>query len=376
MDLHHLTITELERLALSNRINLSDGHARHPLTPGQRAILANTLGLHDEALSRKQPDIEAEFLKQFAKHARQTWVGSDCSFLSYSASSTTCIMAQYCRSKNLRVMLIEPCFDNIRHLLIEQGVDVIPVSEQDILDTDGVKAKLDSSTVLWLVQPNNPTGFCLDENQFTTVVGAAASCDATIVVDFCFRFFARGLRTWDQYAILAQSGVKYVCLEDTGKTWPLADMKVGIAFCSAVCAYDLHRLHDQLLLNVSPVHLLLLRDLMIHDESSKAFCLVSAEVEKNRTLFHELVEKGIVTHESVCCGNTPMELLGLPSGLQADVFWERLRARGVDILPARNYFWANPSRGETMFRVPLSRPSAEVAVAIPIIEDTIANLMR
>ena len=369
------TLSEYERLALANRVNLSDGHARHTLSNRQREIVGRTLELLDLSLSRKQEEIEAEFLNHFFQCASQGINNENLStFLTFSSSSASKMAAQYCRIRGLSVYLIEPCFDNILHLLKTEGVSVTPIRETQLYDGEYLARLLNPSTALWLIQPNNPTGFCIEQPWFKELIYLVAERKSTIVVDFCFRFYAESLREWDQYRTLEELKANFLCFEDTGKTWSLADTKVGITVCSDESAPLIYRLHDELLLNVSPLHLLLLTE-FIKDTLAYGFDnTVRRPIEINRHLVHALVEKGLVLHATQWCQNVPLELLGLPHEMLSTTFWSELRRRGVDILPAHNYFWSRPQEGTSLFRIPLSRPLGEIEAAIPIIEQTLLEL--
>lgn len=369
------TNTEYERLALTSRVNLSDGHARHTLSDRQREIVGSTLELLTESLSQHQQEMEAEFISNFFLCAAQDVLGERLSsFFSYSSSCAIKMAAQYCRLQGLNVHLIEPCFDNIRHLLETEGVTVIPIREEELLDPDLVARRLNPASALWLVQPNNPTGFCMEQPLFTELIQKVAEQKSTIVIDFCFRFFADSLKRWDQYRTLVASKATFLCLEDTGKTWSLADIKVGVTVCSADSATLIHRLHDELLLSVSPLHLLLLTEFIRDTRKYGIYETVRHEIEMNRCLVHALVERGQLLHPSHECHNVPMEILGLPHEMPSTTFWSELRRRGVDILPAHNYFWSHPEEGRSLFRIPLSRPLPEIKVAVPIIEQALLDL--
>lgn len=366
------TLSEYERLALTSHINLSDGHARHTLTGGQREIVGRTLDLFDQALIRPQQDIEAEFLSSFFQCAGQPNPSAHQNvYLNFSSSSAIKIVAQMCRIRGLTVYLIEPCFDNIVHMLRTEDVPVCAVHEQHVANVDYIAHLLTSKSVLWLTQPNNPTGFCLDRPEFSSLVDAVARCGATLVVDYCFRFYADGLSCWDQYSLLRDSNVSFLSFEDTGKTWPIVDTKAGITVCSRDNASIIYRLHDELLLNVSPLHLLLLIELIKHTLSEGLYGTVRKSVETNRSLVHTLLDENLVAHATQWCHNVPMELLSLPHREDSTRFWENLRLKGVDILPANNYFWSHPPPGNSLFRIPLSRPCHDVEKAIPIIRNTL-----
>jgi aspartate/methionine/tyrosine aminotransferase len=369
------TLSEYERLALGGRINLSDGHARMPLSEPQREILRSTLSLFDAAVSRPQAEIECEFLGEFFKCASQEPLAHNLdTFLTFSSSSAIKMVAQYCRIQQLTVCLLEPCFDNIVHILRTEGVRVQPVREEDVVDITRISACLSQQTALWLVQPNNPTGFCLDRDHFDRVIRIAAARRATVIIDYCFRLYAEALRWWDQYLALKESGVTFVCIEDTGKTWSLADTKVGITVCSADAASLIYRLHDQLLLNVSPLHLLLLTEFIKHTLAAGVAETLLDHVERNRQVVHTLVSEGLLCHRASACHNVPMELLGLRDASGATRFWSVLRERGIDVLPAENYFWSRPLDGRTLFRVPLSRPCRDIDAAIPVMRETLRSM--
>lgn len=362
------TLSEYERLALTGCINLSDGHARHTLTTTQRDIIARSLRLFDQSLTRKQQDIESEFLSQFFNCAGQSYPSSKQGvYLNFSSSSAIKIAAQMCRIRGLTVHLIEPCFDNIVHLLRTEGVPVSAIREHHLADPDYINRLLNASSALWIVQPNNPTGFCLDQTAFIQLIEAVSRQGATLIVDYCFRFYANDLLCWDQYRLLQESQLSFLLFEDTGKTWPIADTKVGITVCSTNNIPILYRLHDELLLNVSPWHLLLLAEFIKHSVCAGLYSTVRKCVEINRGLVHELLGDDLVVHATRWCQNVPMELLSLSRGGSSTSLWANLRLDGVDVLPAKNYFWSRPEYGSSLFRIPLSRRCQDVEKAVPVI---------
>ena len=369
------TLSEYERLALDGTINLSDGHARQPLSERQRRIIARSSELFDASLTQTQKQIEAAFLTHFFLCARQR-VRSDRDFifLTFSSSSAIKIAAQYCRLRGLRVCLIEPCFDNIVHLLRTEGVALTPVPEQRLNEIHLWASELTPDVAVWIVQPNNPTGFCMEEQAFRRLILTVAQRQATLIIDLSFRFYADMLRQWDQYQSLRESNAAFLCFEDTGKTWSLADIKVGITVCSGQIAPLIYRLHDELLLNVSAFDLLLLdefvKDTLRHGLNET----ICRTVDINRQLVHALVQEGLVLHATQSCQHVPMELLCLPGGRVSAEFWASLRRRGVHVLPASSYFWSRPELGRSLFRIPLARPERDIRVASNIMRETLREV--
>ena len=392
------TNTEYERLALANRVNFSDGHARQTLSGAQRKIIENSLELFDISQTISQEEVEAKFLKSFFECGAQTIIpqgknetSNEVSptiqqrhvaipnrdlnaFFTYASSSAIKMAAQYCRMKNLKIYLIEPCFDNILLLLLTEGVEVIPIGEDQLDDLDSLAKNLGPDSALWVVQPNNPTGFCMEPEVFKDVISLVSECKSTIIIDFAFRFHAASLRTWDQYSTLENSNATFIGLEDTGKTWAAADIKVGITLCSADAAPIIHQLHDELLLNVSPLQLLILTEFINDTLKFGIENTVRNDVEINRQLLLSLVDSGLLLRSSEWSSNVPMELLGLRHEIPSTLFWGELRKRGVDILPAHNYYWSDTEKGKSFFRIPLSRPRKDFETAVPIMKQTLIEL--
>ncbi|MBG6089153.1 pyridoxal phosphate-dependent aminotransferase [Actinomadura viridis] len=360
-----LTNTEYERLALAGGVNLSDGHARIPLDAVQRSIIATLPDLFHGLERRSQGDLEAELLEAFfGLCGQRSALDAPGLFLTFSASSALKMIAQVCRRRSLPVLLIEPVFDNIRHFLQYEEVPIIAV-EESVLATADRLPRVPGPAALWVVLPNNPTGFCLTEEQFAELAAQCRTRDYTLIVDASFRPHAPSLTQWDMYGVLRSSGADHLVVEDTGKTWSLHDMKVGISVASARYAADLYTLHDQLLLNVSPFHLSVLTAFIRDSQERGLRTTVGAAVERNRRVVHRLVDGGGFEHHGDC-RNVPMELLGVPQGTDAHRFWEVCRRGGVEVLPAQNYYW-NSAKGDRLFRVPLARPTGDVTAACEVL---------
>ena len=372
----NFTNTEFERLALSNRINFSDGHAKSNFSVNQIDILNQFQDHVNLALTNSQIEIENEFFKYFFLCGSQSLAQNEFNlFLNYSSSCAIKIAAQTCRKHGLKVLLIEPCFDNIRHILNTEQVPVTAIRESQISDSNYLRNCLDETTALWIVQPNNPTGFCLNEETFKETIKIISEKNATLIVDFCFRFYSTTLKDWNQYQYLSNHTTSFISIEDTGKTWPLLDNKVGITVCSINFVETIHTLHDELLLNVSPLQLILLTEFIKNTINNGFENTFLKDVETNRCYVNLLINKGILSRASKWYNNVPMELLHVPTGIQAIDLWDELRKQGIDILPAINYFWSNPNEGSELFRIPLARPTQDFEIAIPIIESSIMSLL-
>ena len=121
----------------------------------------------------------------------------------------------------------------------------------------------------------------------------ASDLGKTLVVDFCFRFYAAELPRWSQYELLQRSGVSFITIEDTGKTWATLDMKIGMLVCSDDLHDEFYHRHDDLLLNVSPFHLALLTefidDTIVHGADATIGFYVRQNLEILREAFTDSV---------------------------------------------------------------------------------------
>ncbi|MEM9518049.1 MAG: pyridoxal phosphate-dependent aminotransferase [Actinomycetota bacterium] len=360
-----LSNTEMERLALTPvTVNLSDGHARMPLDRLQQEIVDRLPTYFDRAAAEDVEELESRLVKALFRCTSQEHALRFRTFLTFSASSSLKMAAQVCRMQGRSAMLIEPVFDNIRHLLGTEEVPVVPLAEQDLV-TRVAEARLTRSDSIWLVSPNNPTGWTLAEADLRSVAHACARSGALLVIDASFRPHSKEATSFDTYAVLAETGTEFIGIEDTGKTWATHDLKVGVSVASPEIASTMHRLHDQLLLNVSPIVLALLADVICDTSKRGLEKLVRAPIAANRRLICDAAARaGLrIVHRSQ---GVPLVVLDVSpaSAHKPRSGWQALRSLGIDALPLDNYYWSGthqPNGGEV--RLPLSRSRGEIELA-------------
>lgn len=193
-----LTSTEYERESLGDVINLSDGHARQPLTLTQQAIVDRSPEIYLRAQRASQFDLESAFVHTFLQLAEEPQVfPTQRYFLSYASSCAIGMIALYCQRHRKSVALIEPVFDNIPNTLKAVGVPLEVLPEELLRASDLTEALAHvTADVVWIVCPNNPTGYVLSQQAFDALIEACKRLRKTLVVDFCFRFYAPDLSGW------------------------------------------------------------------------------------------------------------------------------------------------------------------------------------
>lgn len=358
------TLTRHQRVALAAPFNLADGHSRQGNGPVHRSVLESVGALYAASEQVEQQAAEQAFAEVFLAAAGQHGaLALPPPTFHYSASLSIAVAASALKELGDRIALVHPTFDNISALLRRAGLDPLPVSESD---ADVVGSLPDDVVALFLVLPNNPTGATLSHDAFAHVARECARRDVVLVVDFSFRFFG-ALDRWDQYETLRRSGARFVGIEDTGKTWPSLDLKVGFVVADPETHELVRRVTDDYLLNVSPFTLELLRRYVEADDLQAARSIVEA----NRlVLARTLEEAGLgATVEDSTLG---VAWVTLPEGWDGDDLALWMSDRGLSICPGKQFYWADEDAGRRFVRVALLRPLPYFAAAA----ERLAELMR
>ena len=229
-----------------------------------------------------------------------------------------------------------------------QNVRLVPVNEVDALDPD--VWEYHNLEALFLVLPNNPTGWNLSARQLQALACDAASRQLLLVIDFSFRYF--DLNAPDAYQILADAGCNFIAIEDTGKYLSFADMKIGIIASDDSIAGEIAGIVEDILLNVSPFAVELVAQLMTRDDRAGTHNLMRL----NRT------QLSIATERLNVDVHSPLETMSVAwisakRGYQMDELVGQWRERGVVVLPGGPFFWDDYSRGANYARIALARPS-------------------
>jgi aspartate/methionine/tyrosine aminotransferase len=367
-------ITQHEIQALKTRFNLADAHTHQSQSPSQRRIVASLPALWYEAESQSQYQAEQDFIETFyGFHGQHTALKRrEQIYLVYAASIAMHITATYLRKNNLRVGLIEPCFDNLHDLLKHMQVPLTPLDESLFQEHGNIYGRLTEVArdvdALLLVDPNNPTGFSLfahGTEAFTELVRYCRDHDKLLILDLCFAAFmlAAGRPRPDVYEILEAADVRYIAMEDTGKTWPLQDAKCATLMASRAIDRDIYNIVTSVLLNVSPFILKLVTR-YIEDSGADGFASVRELLEHNRQLAVASLESTLLSY---CPPLIPTSVAWFhidDPAIDADQLQSRLQAHQVYVLPGKYFYWNTPQRGQRFIRVALARRPEEFTPAM------------
>ncbi len=362
-------LTEIELAALETGINLADGHARYELTASQQKIINQLGDLYALAAESSPALLDQKAQSAFLGAVGQHTVMSDAEVLScYSSSVAMEITARSLYTSGVRrIALIHPTFDNIPDILRSMGMNLMPVSEESLMDGSGRLPG--DAEALFITTPNNPTGRVLPAGALTHWARECASKGVILVLDSSFRGFDERAQ-YDHYEILAQEGTRYVIMEDTGKLWPTLDLKIGFLAFPRDERLPLHRIYTDILLGVSPL-LMLMVQRFAEDARDGGFSELHRFIHSNRALLRKRLSGIPAISFPDADSRISVERLALSAGFTGSSVWHSLYARAVHVLPCRQFYWAEPDAGECYIRLALSRPTGMIQAAAAAIGDYI-----
>lgn len=364
MNLNDITQHEIE--ALKYTFNVSDAHTHQSQSPTQHAIIRRLPELWYEAEKTRQYDMEQRFLQNFFRaHKQPAALKNNNVLLVYAASIAMAITANYLMKKKMTVGLLHPCFDNIVDLLKHMEVPITALQEEWLHDPKKIYETLEknvTSDAIFLIDPNNPTGFTLfnfGTEGWSEVIRFAKEQKKLLILDFCFAAFMladENLEVFDLYEMLETSGVTYIAMEDTGKTWPLQDAKAAMLKSSADIYDDIYNIHTAYLLNVSPFILNVLNQYVLDSEQDN-FASVFSLLENNRALATEILEGSVLEPVASIVKVSVLWCKIKRVAIKATELKCYLTKFGVHLLPGTYFYWADHGTGERYIRIALARDS-------------------
>jgi len=371
IDVGNLTGMEISALNdVGGALNLTDGHARLGLTAEQAAIVARLPAMFAEASSRPFADIEREaheaFLAAVGQHSAP--VGSGRILTCYSSTLATDVLARALPAGST-IALLHPTFDNIRDLFVTRGHTLRPLAEEAVRAMDWPAPPV---SAVFVVQPNNPTGLVLPAQGLRSLAEHCAANGQTVIIDASFRGQDRRAQ-YDCYAILDAARADWVVIEDTGKLWPVHELKIGMLVFSDRTRLPIGRAFSESLLSASPVILLLVKALAA-DWVNGGYERARSIIDGNRRVVGRAAESvGLALADPA--STISVARIGLPdAGPDSAVLYEAMASRGVHVLPCGPFHWADRAEGLRYIRLSLARPPAAVQAAARSLAQTYAEL--
>lgn len=378
-----LTQHEIEALKLHH--NVADAHTHQSQSESQKQIVSRLPELWYEAEQTKQADMEARFIETFFRVQGQCAAIETPSMLVYASSVAIVIVANYLMKKKYSVSLIEPCFDNLHDILVHMQIPLLPLDETWLHDTDKIYDRLCKeikTDAIFLVDPNNPTGFTLTgsgkdvQKGFEEVIRYCVDTNTLLIFDFCFASFLlsdSNLGIFDIYALLEKSGVRYITIEDSGKTWPLQDTKVAILKCSKDLYQEIYSIFTSYLLNVSPFILNVVTEYILDSEKDNFHSVLSL-LETNRNIAKKALDGKQLRYMPSKAKVSVVWFEILNSNINATSLQKKLQEAGVYVLPGTYFYWEHKAVGEKYIRIALARDTDIFEKTIKKIQEVLSNI--
>ena len=359
-------LTQMAERAIDAAVNVSDGHPRQTPTPAQAAIVGALPELFEEARTTPLETIEARAHDAFFSALGQHGALSEPRRIlsAYASSVAMDVLARFLASRTSDVGLVHPTFDNIPDLLRAWSLRLTPVEEDELVG--GTLDALDRVGALFVTNPNNPTGTCVGAARLAEVAQECARRGVVLVLDTSFRGFDRRAQ-YDTYAVLDATDVEYVVIEDTGKLWPVLELKIGFLVASDAIHREIADALSDIMLNVSPVISALVTRLAA-DAVDGGFDQLHGLIERNRTLLANAIDG---SGASLACPDSRVSvaLVRLPDGVSGVRLTSTLRRRGLHVFPGHLFHWAQPGDGDRFLRVALARDPEVVHLAGRLLAD-------
>ncbi|MQY22298.1 aminotransferase class I/II-fold pyridoxal phosphate-dependent enzyme [Nocardia macrotermitis] len=376
-------LTQYEQASTNLEYNLCDAHSHQWQDPTQLDVIPLLPSIYLRSACGRQHDIEAEFQRTFfglaGQHSMRT---SPYRLLSNCASASIDIVATYLGARNMSVGLLQPCIDAQVMILRQRKVRLIPIAESMLAHRTLDASLLNLLTgenrpdALLITLPNNPTGFALDQTEFEFLAHTCKATGTLLIIDWAFRFY-ESYETWDQYAILNEIGVEYVCIEDTGKTWPTLNQKCSILVASPRLYPDLRELHNNVTLYVSPLVLCLLTAYLADSQERGLDSTVRDLIRTNRDVLHQALSGSVLAPATADRTGVSVEWIRIESAdLTGPDLADLVRNFGIGILPGDFFYWADPQAGSYHVRFALAREATHFALACRLLRSLIAATPR
>lgn len=377
-DYQNQSLTEREVFGLSVKYNLADGHSYISATTHFRNVLSDLPELWGSAVETSIPQMEATFKDVFADYFALSGLKSHKHFsVCPTASNSIDIVGAWARSKQLKVGLVEPTFDNLAQLLQRREVELEAVPESVLSDLGLLEMfirgkKLDA---LFMVNPNNPTGFVIDTVMMNNIAELCCRLNIVLILDTSFRFCHK--TAIDEYALLVEKGASFIILEDTGKQWPTLDAKASLLSYSKDLAREIRAIYEEIYLCSSNFVLRVIIAFIEATLERGGLSYVHSIIANNTELARSQLAGTRVSVESPH-RHSAMTVMWLDinrTGLSDLELADYLATYDVAVLPGRYFYWnSHEVAGHDRIRIALLKPDDQFVFSLSRLRQALLEL--
>jgi aspartate/methionine/tyrosine aminotransferase len=378
--LNFADLTQYEAEAIDQEFNFANAFNQQSPSPSQMSIINRLPEIWLDAKQTKQKHLNQKFIETFyITRGLKSALEPNNIMLHYAASISIIHVANYLLKKRLTVSLIEPCFDSLFDVLKHLEVPTYSLKEDLLHNSDDIYDNLKKhikTDAIFLVDPNNPTGFTMlgleNQNAFQEIVRFCKDYDKLLIIDHCFSNFLMyddGIELYDTYQVLKESGIKYMTIEDTGKYWSIQNTKVSMLKVSDSLYEEMYSIYTAYILSISPFILNLLSEYILESHRNQ-FSSTRFLLNQNRTALKEMLH-GSILHLPETTAKTCVAWCEIvDSDIKSTQLQEfLLQTKKVYVLPGTFFYWSNPTLGEKYIRIALARDSDNFAQGMKLLRE-------
>lgn len=366
-------ITQLEIRRLPEVFNLTDGHAHRTPLNGEESIVEALPQKFATADRERQQDFERDYLDAFYGLTGQTIDEDATKYMFLPAASFSLeIVANYLRMRGLSLALTEPCFDNLVNIFRRHDIALEPIPDEWLESSEwGDLVQTLESDAICVVSPNNPTGISYTRDNFEKLVRYCKENGKLLIVDSSFRPYRPMEESFDEYAMVQRSGVDYMFIEDSGKTWPARELKVSILATSASIFRPVYDIYTDLMYHQSPLTLSVVAEFIRHSIAD-GLQTVHGVVRTNRLVLEKALEGSCL--ELVSKPYASVAWLRIRGSVTAQELQALLARGGIHVLEGNYFYWTDSSKGDKLIRIALLRDRDIFAAAASRIRAILAAI--
>jgi aspartate/methionine/tyrosine aminotransferase len=371
-------LTELEVYGLSAQHNLADGHSYISAKKHFSSVLSALPALWHSAVETPIPEMEKLFKNKFAEYFALNGLRKHSHFcVCPTASNSIDIVGAWARSKNYRVGLVEPTFDNLAQLLWRREVALEAIPERMLFDLTGLEQLVREKRLdaLFLVNPNNPTGVALDTDAMSKIIELCHRHGIVLILDTSFRFCHQtGI---DEYTLLKDKGLSFIVLEDTGKQWPTLDTKASLLSYSEDLAADIRNIYEEIYLCCSNFSLRVIIEFIDATLAKGGLSYIHSVILHNIDIARSELEDSLVGIEAAESDSVMSVMwLNIERTALSDLeLTGYLAKRGVAVLPGRYFYWnSHQVAGHDRIRIALMKPDDKFGSSIMHLKQALIEL--
>lgn len=369
-------LTEIEVFGLHSLHNLSDGHSYFDTNIIYKDVIDSLPEIWSIAASTPIPKMENDFKSNFSKFYKLHGL-LDYPYFSIcpTASNSIDIIGAWAHETRCIVGLIEPTFDNLALLLKRREVSIesIPESYFHQIEQLEKEIKVKKLGALFIVNPNNPTGVRLSEENIKDIIYLCKRMNVTIIFDTTFRF--SNPFPIDEYMLLQEAAVSFIILEDTGKFWPALDTKASLLVYSENNASLLRKIYEEIYLCSSNLSLAILSFMINKTYDIGGINFIHNFINERMNYVKESLSKTLVEVKNNNESIMSVAWLNIEKLNTTDLeLVKYFRTHNLSVLPGRYFFWnSHHKNGHQFIRISLLKSYEKFVAAINILSLALAK---